>query len=168
MTHAPNHDARTATGRRAAVRGLASAALLIVGGLVVLRGKALAVTVGAAASILLSVWWVIEFDYVRQLQMMALMMAALPVVMLGLLFGTAARTWVRFDLPVARPAAGPVPTGPGSVAPVPLPTMPTAMPTGVPAGWHADPAGRHEVRYWDGAAWTPHVADRGVAAQDQL
>ncbi|WP_395725886.1 DUF2510 domain-containing protein [Nakamurella sp.] len=160
---------RTAVGSSLtvlALLGLASAALLIVGGLVVLRGKALAITVGASASILLSVWWAIEFDYVRQLQMMALMMAALPVVMLGLLFGTAARAWVRFDLPAARPAAGPA--APGLVAPGSVPAAPAAMPIRVPSGWHADPAGRHEVRYWDGTAWTPHVADRGVAGQDQL
>lgn len=31
------------------------------------------------------------------------------------------------------------------------------------AGWLADPAGAHELRYWDGAAWTDHVSDQGVA-----
>ena len=36
------------------------------------------------------------------------------------------------------------------------------------AGWHADPAGTHEHRWWDGAAWTEHVADGGVAAVDPL
>lgn len=30
-----------------------------------------------------------------------------------------------------------------------------------PAGWVADPEGRHQYRYWDGAAWTDHVADDG-------
>jgi hypothetical protein len=34
------------------------------------------------------------------------------------------------------------------------------------AGWLADPAGRHELRYWDGAAWTEHVADAGTTAVD--
>ncbi len=29
-----------------------------------------------------------------------------------------------------------------------------------------DPTGRHEYRYFDGATWTEHVADRGVAAID--
>lgn len=37
-----------------------------------------------------------------------------------------------------------------------------------PAGWHADPTGRHEHRYWDGSGWTDHVADAGVAATDRL
>jgi hypothetical protein len=30
--------------------------------------------------------------------------------------------------------------------------------------WLADPAGEHEYRYWDGAAWTEHVSDGGVAS----
>ncbi|PWU58337.1 hypothetical protein DLE60_22245 [Micromonospora globispora] len=28
-------------------------------------------------------------------------------------------------------------------------------------GWYVDPSGRHEYRYWSGAAWTEHVVDRG-------
>lgn len=35
------------------------------------------------------------------------------------------------------------------------------------AGWHADPSGRHTLRYWDGAAWTSHVSTNGVASTDQ-
>jgi len=31
----------------------------------------------------------------------------------------------------------------------------------VPANWHPDPFGRHELRYWDGGQWTQHVASRG-------
>ena len=26
-------------------------------------------------------------------------------------------------------------------------------------GWHTDPSGRHETRYFDGVAWTDHVVD---------
>jgi hypothetical protein len=36
----------------------------------------------------------------------------------------------------------------------------------VPAGWHADPVGRHEQRYWDGTRWTGDVADGGTASVD--
>jgi Protein of unknown function (DUF2510) len=43
-----------------------------------------------------------------------------------------------------------------------------ATPPMVPAGWYADPAGRHEYRYWDGTAWTAGVADRGITAADPL
>ncbi len=35
-----------------------------------------------------------------------------------------------------------------------------------PAGWFADPAGRHDVRYWDGSRWAVHVRDQGVAGID--
>lgn len=28
-----------------------------------------------------------------------------------------------------------------------------------PAGWFDDPTRQHAIRYWDGAAWTAHVAD---------
>lgn len=37
-----------------------------------------------------------------------------------------------------------------------------------PAGWLADPTGRHELRYWDASVWTQHVSDNGVASVDPL
>lgn len=37
-----------------------------------------------------------------------------------------------------------------------------------PADWYPDPTERHQHRYWDGAAWTGHVADDGVASIDPL
>ena len=33
-----------------------------------------------------------------------------------------------------------------------------------PAGWHPDPYGVHELRYYDGSAWTEHVSDQGRQA----
>ncbi len=36
----------------------------------------------------------------------------------------------------------------------------------IPAGWYADPAGRHERRYWDGTDWTSMVSDGAVTATD--
>jgi uncharacterized protein YxjI len=41
-------------------------------------------------------------------------------------------------------------------------------PATAPAGWHPDPQGRHELRYWDGSKWTDHVSDAGVAATDPV
>jgi len=35
-----------------------------------------------------------------------------------------------------------------------------------PSGWQRDPSGRHELRFGDGACWTEHVSDRGVASID--
>jgi hypothetical protein len=37
-----------------------------------------------------------------------------------------------------------------------------------PAGWYADPTGRSEHRYWDGARWTEHVSNRGFAGTDPI
>ena len=37
-----------------------------------------------------------------------------------------------------------------------------------PANWHPDPLGRHELRYWDGAAWTDHVSNQGVTGTDPV
>lgn len=37
-----------------------------------------------------------------------------------------------------------------------------------PAAWHPDPMGRHQLRYWDGAAWTSHVSDNGVQGTDPV
>lgn len=35
-----------------------------------------------------------------------------------------------------------------------------------PAAWYPDPFGRHEMRYWDGAQWTEHVASHGKQRTD--
>ena len=37
-----------------------------------------------------------------------------------------------------------------------------------PAAWHTDPSKRHELRYWDGTAWTEHVSDNAVASIDVM
>jgi hypothetical protein len=31
-------------------------------------------------------------------------------------------------------------------------------------GWHPDPSGQHQYRFFDGTTWTEHVADDGVVA----
>jgi hypothetical protein len=36
------------------------------------------------------------------------------------------------------------------------------------ASWLPDPTGMHELRYWNGSAWTEHVSDRGTTGQDAL
>jgi hypothetical protein len=33
-------------------------------------------------------------------------------------------------------------------------------------GWLADPSGRHQLRYWNGIAWTEHVSDNDVVTTD--
>jgi uncharacterized protein YxjI len=43
---------------------------------------------------------------------------------------------------------------------------PPKAPTSSPAGWYADPLGRHELRYYDGAQWTEHVSSHGRTSID--
>jgi hypothetical protein len=38
--------------------------------------------------------------------------------------------------------------------------------TTTPAGWYPDPSGRFELRYWNGTAWTEHVARGGQQYTD--
>lgn len=54
-------------------------------------------------------------------------------------------------------------------SPPSAPAVPTATPPpppSAPAGWHADPFGRFELRYFDGATWTEHVALQGTQSTD--
>ena len=39
--------------------------------------------------------------------------------------------------------------------------------TAAPAAWYPDPSKRFELRYWDGAEWTEHVARSGQQFTDQ-
>jgi len=76
----------------------------------------------------------------------------------------------------ARSRVGPEPRPPAAGAPAPATTSPTASSgptapgaTSPPAGWYADPSGRHRHRYWSGSAWTEHVHDEGpTTAVDPL
>ena len=87
--------------------------------------------------------------------------------------------------PVAEPAgwavspepAAPAPVAPMEPAPVyepapayqPAPAPAAAAPAAAPAvppGWYADPAGRFELRYWDGSTWTEHVSRAGQQFTD--
>jgi Domain of unknown function (DUF4389)/Protein of unknown function (DUF2510) len=48
------------------------------------------------------------------------------------------------------------------------PSLTATTPPFVPSAWYPDPTGRHQHRFWDGAAWTPHVADWGQTAFDPI
>ena len=54
-------------------------------------------------------------------------------------------------------------TGAAEAAPQPAPLAPPP-----PRSWLADPAGRHELRYWDGTKFTEHVSDAGKITTDPL
>jgi hypothetical protein len=50
----------------------------------------------------------------------------------------------------------------------PLVAPPGVEPASATARWSVDPTGRHQCRYWDGANWTPHVADNGALGEDRV
>lgn len=48
-------------------------------------------------------------------------------------------------------------------------TTVAAATTGVAAaGWHPDPMGRYDQRYWDGVRWTEHVTKAGAPSIDPI
>ena len=67
--------------------------------------------------------------------------------------------------PAATPSFEPGAATPAAAAPAPAAPEPAAAPA-VPAGWYADPAGRFELRYWDGSTWTEHVSRSGQQFTD--
>jgi hypothetical protein len=38
----------------------------------------------------------------------------------------------------------------------------------IPAAWYPDPTERHELRYWNGVVWSPHVATAGRVSTDPV
>ena len=77
------------------------------------------------------------------------------------------------EMPTA--AAQPAPDAAATLYQVPpVPLAPTAAPVveqapvATPPGWHPDPMARHELRYWDGAAWSEHVSDHGTPSVDPI
>jgi len=64
---------------------------------------------------------------------------------------------------VTEPPPAPAPVTPEAP---PAPPAPAPTPQAIPAGWYPDPSGRYELRYWDGNAWTEHVARQGQMYTD--
>jgi hypothetical protein len=46
--------------------------------------------------------------------------------------------------------------------------QPATMGAAPEPGWHPDPQGRHQYRWWDGHGWTTHVSDTGVPSEDPV
>jgi hypothetical protein len=67
------------------------------------------------------------------------------------------------EQPVTEPAAGAADVAAAAESAA---AQQTAAESTVPAGWYADPSGRFELRYWDGAAWTEHVSRAGQQYTD--
>ena len=49
----------------------------------------------------------------------------------------------------------------------PVESTVTTSSAAAPAAWYPDPSKRFELRYWDGAEWTEHVARGGQQFTDQ-
>ena len=58
-------------------------------------------------------------------------------------------------------------SGVASNTETPLATTTTVSTASAPAAWYPDPSKRFELRYWDGAEWTEHVARGGQQFTDQ-
>jgi hypothetical protein len=57
-------------------------------------------------------------------------------------------------------------TTPFSAASTSATTASAGATPNVPADWYKDPSGRFELRYWNGSAWTEHVATGGTQSID--
>jgi Protein of unknown function (DUF2510) len=69
----------------------------------------------------------------------------------------------------AAPAAPAAATAPPPPPPAPAGGVPAPpAPNDKKADWKPDPTSRHELRYWDGSAWTAHVSDQGKTATDAV
>ena len=64
------------------------------------------------------------------------------------------------------PIADPTPAPAAYQATPAYQPAPAPAAAAVPAGWYADPAGRFELRYWDGGTWTEHVSRAGQQFTD--
>jgi hypothetical protein len=76
-------------------------------------------------------------------------------------------------LDARSPASGPAPDGATEPRPAAQPpeaghdaAEAPAAPGLPPPAWNTDPTGRHQLRYWDGKAWTDYVSDNGQESRD--
>jgi len=74
----------------------------------------------------------------------------------------------RYCAFLRRPMNSAVPSSAVASDPsTPVASTATAGSAGAPAAWYPDPSKRFELRYWDGAEWTEHVARGGQQFTDQ-
>ncbi len=74
--------------------------------------------------------------------------------------------FLRRPTSASAPAATTTPFHVTAQATIQATTQATSS-TAAPAAWYADPSKRFELRYWDGAEWTEHVARGGQQFTDQ-
>jgi hypothetical protein len=74
----------------------------------------------------------------------------------------------RYCAFLRRPTNSALPSsGVASNPSTPVESSVTTNSAGAPAAWYPDPSKRFELRYWDGAEWTEHVARGGQQFTDQ-
>jgi hypothetical protein len=78
----------------------------------------------------------------------------------------------RYCAFLRRPTNSSVPgsavvTNPTTTVATSVTTTAASTSAAAPAAWYPDPSKRFELRYWDGAEWTEHVARGGQQFTDQ-
>ena len=76
------------------ILALVAAGLLISGGVSALSKRPWLLVAGSALSLLLSVWWSIQFDFFNAIITWSLLFAVMPIIALALVLGRAAKTWM--------------------------------------------------------------------------
>ena len=74
---------------------------------------------------------------------------------------TAATTSATWSSTASTSASTPVVTSPVNTS-----VASSVGDAAAPANWYPDPAGRFELRYWKGSAWTEHVSRNGQQSID--
>ena len=74
---------------------------------------------------------------------------------------TAAATSATWSSTASTSASTPVVTSPVNTS-----VSSSVGDAAAPANWYPDPAGRFELRYWNGSAWTEHVSRNGQQSID--
>ena len=74
----------------------------------------------------------------------------------------------RYCAFLRRPTNAAVPSSDiASNSTIPAASAAATSSAAAPAAWYPDPSKRFELRYWDGAEWTEHVARGGQQFTDQ-
>jgi hypothetical protein len=75
--------------------------------------------------------------------------------------------FLRRPMNSSLPSSGVVSNPSASIATATTATSASTTSAVAPAAWYPDPSKRFELRYWDGAEWTEHVARGGQQFTDQ-
>ena len=75
--------------------------------------------------------------------------------------------FLRRPMDSSLPSSGVASNPSTSVATATTATSTSTTSAVAPAAWYPDPSKRFELRYWDGAEWTEHVARGGQQFTDQ-